>query len=187
MAVYTIRPVTLADAEALDQIHHNAKAKFKLIPQLADIGEGGAKIFEPEVVAEWLHKGRVWLAEDSSSREPVGFIAAFPMDSVITIREVSVNLEHNGKGVGGSLLNAVFDWARDQAKSSGGPARVSLFTYPDVPWNGKWYEKRGFKEVLPVDLGPEHIAKMDLDVTTRGLVRGGYRRSVMLWEEGSGT
>ncbi|EME83330.1 uncharacterized protein MYCFIDRAFT_174786 [Pseudocercospora fijiensis CIRAD86] len=105
--------------------------------------EGGAKkIFEPEVVAEWLRKGRVWLAEDVS---------------------ISVSLAHNNKGVGGLLLNVVFDWARDQARSRGGSARVSLFTYPDVPWNGKWYEKRGFKEVLPIDLGPEHIAKMDLD------------------------
>ncbi|KXS95801.1 hypothetical protein AC578_6254 [Pseudocercospora eumusae] len=186
MAEYKIRPGTLSDAGALDRIHHNAKAKFKSIPQLADIGEGSTKLFEPGVVAEWLQKGRVWLAEENSSGEPVGFIAAFPMDSIITIREVSVNLEHNGKGVGSLLLNAALGWARGQAMASGTAARVSLFTYPDVPWNGKWYEKRGFREVLPVDLGREHIAKMDLDVTTRGLVRGGYRRSVMLWKEDSG-
>ena len=103
------------------------------------------------------------------------------MDGAVYIAEVSVIESFQGKGVGGKLVDAAIQWALVRCMHDGlKSARVSLTTYADVSWNGKWYAKRGFKEVNPAVIGPWH-AEMAADDKMK-LERPGYRRCCMLWE-----
>ena len=104
-------------------------------------------------------------------------IAALPRDDTIYIHEVVMRSEFAGRGIGRVLLKMVFDWARQAEK------QVSLTCYADVPWNGPWYRKNGFKEVDVGSIGPWHVSKMEYDEKVRGLPREGYRRCCMLWTE----
>ena len=57
-----------------------------------------------------------------------------------------------------------------------GKARVSLFTYSEIPWHSRWYQKFGFKEVDPTVVGPQHVERMRFDVEERDMNRPGYTR-----------
>jgi GNAT superfamily N-acetyltransferase len=167
---------TTSNIPEICAISSSATKKFGTIPALSDLANDQE---EPIQIQKWLAQGRIYLAVSNS--EPVGFIAAYPVDGAIYIAEVSVVESFQGKGVGGKLVDAVIQWALLRCMHDGSkPARVSLTTFADVPWNGKWYEKRGFKEVDPVIIGPWHVEMVADD--KMNLERPGYRRCCMLWE-----
>ena len=173
---FHVRAATASDITQICNISASATKKFAAIPALSDLSEDREE--EPQV-QEWLDHGKIYLAESAGSS--VGFIAAYPVDSAIYIAEIAVEEEFQGKGVGGMLLNAVKQWAwircRDDGFRSG---QVSLKTYADVPWNGPWYRKHGFKEVDPAAVGVSHV-EMAADDKAE-LERPGFRRCCMLWE-----
>lgn len=170
------------DIPDIISISSSATKKFGSIPELADLAGSDET---PEKVHEWLTKGRIYVADVDGVA--AGFIAAHPMDDTLYIAEISTSAAYQGRGVGGALINAVFGWATERATQEGSrTARVSLTTYADVPWNGPWYRKHGFKEVEAEAIGPLHVAKMTRDQEERDLVRPGYRRCCMFWEKKTG-
>ncbi|KAK3701865.1 hypothetical protein LTR37_015176 [Vermiconidia calcicola] len=176
---YKIRRASSADITEICAVSLSATKKFSGIPALADLGRDEE---EPATVRKWLSLGRIYLAEVEEG-QALGFIAAYPMDDIVYIAEISTHGSSQGRGVGSALLNTVFQWARDRAAHDGvSMARVSLTTYADVIWNGPWYRKRGFKEVDAASIGPRHVEKMTKDKQERNMVRPGYRRCCMLWE-----
>ena len=167
---------TTSNISQISAISGSATKKFGTIPALSDLANDQE---EPIQIQNWLAQGRIYLAV--SKGEPVGFVAAYPMDGAVYIAEVSVIESFQGKGVGGKLVDAAIQWALVRCMHDGlKSARVSLTTYADVSWNGKWYAKRGFKEVNPAVIGPWH-AEMAADDKMK-LERPGYRRCCMLWE-----
>ncbi|KAI5358226.1 Putative GNAT domain, acyl-CoA N-acyltransferase [Septoria linicola] len=178
---YKLRLATLQDAKAVQDIEYEATSKFQSIPELAHLASGDSATVSEAALADWMKNGRVWLAVHQDTA--VGVIAALPMDTAIYVAEISVMNGHDGKGLGGKLLNAVFDWAREEAQSKGGDARVSLTCYADVPWNGPWYRRKGFAEVDTATIGPKHVAKMERDEHVRKLPQPWYRRCCMLRTE----
>lgn len=173
-----LRLGNIHDIPRLCAISGSATKKFGSIPILADLAEDYE---EPLTIQKWLTIGNVYLVEEDEI--PLGFIAAYPLDNTIYIAEVAVDADHQRKGIGGVLLKAVCRWATERASYEGSSkARVSLTTYPDVPWNGPWYQKFGFEEVDAEVVGPWHVEKMTKDADERRLVRDGYRRCCMLWE-----
>ena len=176
--VVSLRTASASDSAAICEIDFSATTKFGSIPELADLAAG--EDATPKI-EEWLTLGRIYLAEEDG--QAAGFIAVHEMDGVLYIAEISTHSDFQGKGIGSELLDAAFQWAIDLATHDGtGIARVSLTTYPDIPWNGPWYCKRGFKEVDAANVGPLHSEKMRYDEEERTLVRPGYRRCCMLWE-----
>ncbi|KAK3683067.1 hypothetical protein LTR37_020605 [Vermiconidia calcicola] len=176
---YTIRRASSADITRIGAISLSATKKFSSIPALADLGQDEE---EPATIQKWLSLGRIYLAGEEEGK-PLGFLAACPMDDVLYIAEISTHGSSQGQGVGSALLDAVLQWAKNRAaQDSTSTERVSLTTYADVPWNGPWYRKRGFKEVDAAGLGPRHVEKMTKDKQERHMVRPGYRRCCMLWE-----
>jgi GNAT superfamily N-acetyltransferase len=173
---FHVRTATPSDITHICNISASATTKFATIPALSDLAEDREEELQ---VQNWLDQGKIYLAESAGSS--VGFIAAYPVDSAIYIAEVSVEEGFQGQGVGGMLLNAVKQWAcircRDEGFKSG---LVSLKTYADVPWNGPWYRKHGFKEVDPAAVSLSHV-EMAADDKTK-LERPGFRRCCMLWE-----
>ena len=109
------------------------------------------------------------------------------MDTTIYLAEISVRGDQQSQGAGGLLLDAIFDWGRELAASGREEGyrnpRVSLTTYREVAWNGPWYRRKGFKEVPAESLGPKHVDKMNHDQAERDLLRPGFSRCCMLWEE----
>ncbi len=174
-----VRIATTADIDSIWAIDSSATQKFASIPTLADLAKSEDT---PEKFHQWLQKGRIYIVEDQG--KVAGFIAANIVDDVLYIAEVAVHTDHQGKGVGLTLLNAIFEWAHEIAYENGsGTARVSLTCYPDVPWNGPWYRRQGFREVDAESVGPWHVQKMAWDGGERDLVRPGYRRCCMIWEQ----
>ena len=176
--VYTLRKATKEDKSTLNTVELSAASIFERIPELADLKGTHAS---SEEIENWLTNGRIYIAEDIS--KPVGFVAAIPMDTALYIAEISTIVEYQGKGVGSALIGAVIDWAREEFTGAKTKPRVTLTTYREVPWNGPWYRRRGFKEVDAGAIGPKHHAKMVYDQEERNFVRPGYTRCCMLWEE----
>lgn len=179
-SVPKLRPASPKDIPQICDIDTDASSKFGTIPALADLADGSHGPLEAATVEEWLSSGDVYVLDDGANL--LGFIALQPKDEVLYVAELSVLMSQQGRGLGGMLLEKAFDQARAITQVVGGDvAKVSLTTYPDVPWNGRWYRKHGFKEVEPHSVGPWHIEKARQD--DKDLARPGFRRCCMLREE----
>ena len=180
-SAYSLRTATVDDIPRICDIESSASGRFGSIPELADLAQGEELQAMTLKAQQWLAVGRIYVADHHA--QIAGFIAAHPMDDALYVAEISTHADHQRKGVGGMLLDAVFQWALVRAMHDGTRvARVSLITYAEVPWNGPWYGKRGFQEVNAKSVGPWHVQKMTKDEEERNLVRPGYRRCCMLWE-----
>lgn len=137
-------------------------------PKLAAIERSAASLFrdvgldwiadgdtmQPDLLIAMCRSGSVWVAVDDAD-EPVGFLAAYPLDEQFHISEISVARSHQRRGIGAALIAAATDYARTQNFRS-----LTLTTYRDVPWNGPFYTALGFVEIDASAAGPEHQRKL---------------------------
>jgi predicted N-acetyltransferase YhbS len=89
----------------------------------------------------------LWIAQ-AAEGEIVGFLLAEPLDGNLHITEMSVIPSHGRQGVGATLINAAVKHAK--AASYRG---VTLTTFASVPWNGPFYVKQGFREMVAAEIG----------------------------------
>jgi len=89
----------------------------------------------------------VLAAEDPA----VGFASVEIVDGAAHLWQLAVLPSEGRRGAGRALVTAVCDWARTH-----GFEAVTLTTFRDVPWNGPFYERLGFR-ALP-EPGPELAA-----------------------------
>ena len=109
----------------------------------------GLKIFDPSLSSSFsldemyrLAKlNQVWAACDSNDK-PVGMIIASIRCGNTYIEELDVLPEHGRRGIGAQLIEQVCHWAVEHDC----PA-VDLSTFRDVPWNGPFYRKNGFRDL----------------------------------------
>jgi GNAT superfamily N-acetyltransferase len=86
--------------------------------------------------------------------------------------DVSVLPAHSRRGLGARLLARVCAWAKEQGHSA-----VTLSTFRDVPWNGPFYRKHGFRDLQPSEWTPgmrtirEQEAQHGLRVEARVFMR----------------
>jgi len=77
--------------------------------------------------------------------EPVqGFAVLELLDGAVHLEQLSVHPAHGRRGIGGALLAATVEAAREH-----GADRVTLLTYADVPWNARFYARHGWQETEP--------------------------------------
>jgi GNAT superfamily N-acetyltransferase len=102
---------------------------------------------------------------------PVGFAMLGWVDGLAHLDQLAVHPDHQGRGIGTRLLEAVCDAAAAVTTA------VTLTTFRDVPWNGPWYARCGFA-VLPSERwGPEMAAlverehAMGIDLAPRVVMR----------------
>lgn len=113
--------------------------------------------------------GRIWVADDGTI---VGYAWAIDLDGQPHLEQLSVLPDRNGRGVGTALIEAVVGWARRRGGES-----LTLSTFRDVPFNGPFYERRGFVTVPDGELGERfealrrHEAELGLDVDARVIMR----------------
>lgn len=92
--------------------------------------------------------GQVWVGclEDDV---PVGMAIASVREGDVYVEEMDVLPAHGRRGLGGRLLECICAWAQAQSH-----AAVTLSTFRDVPWNGPFYRKHGFRDLAPAEWTP---------------------------------
>jgi ribosomal protein S18 acetylase RimI-like enzyme len=128
--------------EPIQQLHADARPDIYRLPLMADalIEDYRQTLADPN--------NYVWIAEIEG--EPVGCVIAQVMRrpatiythprKMVRIDQISVNPEHQGKGCGKALLNAVRDLARAE-----GIQRVVLDVWDFNRHAIEFYERQGFR------------------------------------------
>jgi N-acetylglutamate synthase-like GNAT family acetyltransferase len=87
-----------------------------------------------------------------------------------------VHPDHARKGLGRKLIEHVASWARDRDLDA-----LTLTTYVDVPWNGPYYERLGFRFLTADEETPRlrairaHERTLGLEVWPRTSMRRSLR------------
>lgn len=79
-----------------------------------------------------------------------------PFNGAAHVEQLSVHPEHARQGVGRTLIERAVSWAQDHGLDA-----VTLTTYVEVPWNGPYYERLGFRYLTIEEETPELRAIRD--------------------------
>ena len=159
-----IRRAVAADIAAMQEVERRAGMRF------LEVGMPDVAFDEPppeSSLLSYVDGGRAWVAVEEE-RGVVGYALALVVDGQGHLEQLSVVPEHEGRGIGGRLIEEVRAWAD-------GP--VTLSTFVDVPWNAPYYERRGFRVLAEHELTPGllavrvHEAVEGLDVAARVFMR----------------
>jgi GNAT superfamily N-acetyltransferase len=96
---------------------------------------------------------------------PVAYLLVDLVDGNAHIEQVSVHPGWGRQGIGRALICHLEGWAAGQ-----GLTAVTLTTFADVPWNGPYYRRCGFRPMTEAELGPE-LAALRATERARGLDR----------------
>ncbi|GAA1956150.1 GNAT family N-acetyltransferase [Amycolatopsis minnesotensis] len=137
-----IRPATEADLPVLREIERAAGLAF------AEIGMRAIAEDEPLSLAELRgYLGRAWVTDPGDG--PVAYLIADLVDGNAHVEQVSVHPSQARRGLGRALVEHVAEWARER----GCPA-LTLTTFTEVPWNGPYYRRCGFRVLGDAELTP---------------------------------
>jgi GNAT superfamily N-acetyltransferase len=133
------------DLPALREIERAAGRAF------ADLGMHLVADDEPpslQTLRHYADAGRAWVRTDGEDR-PVAYLLAERVDGCAHLEQVSVHPDWAHRRLGQELLQHLTAWAEEH----GHPA-VTLTTYVDVPWNGPYYQRLGFRFLGEQELTP---------------------------------
>jgi len=132
-----IRLAVPGDLPLLPAVERQAAARFP--PEDLPAGRHD-ETTSMEELQQACATGWLWIAVDAS-QQPVGFLLAQPHDArSLHIREMDVLPAKGGRGTDTALLDAVAG-----AAAARGFRRLTLTTFSHLPWNGPFYERRGFR------------------------------------------
>jgi GNAT superfamily N-acetyltransferase len=131
-----IRIARSDDLAVLVEIERAAGRMFLLLDAdlFADHDPGSVEELTP-----YADSGRAFVSVDADDR-PVGYLLLDPIDGAAHIEQVSVHPDHARRRLGRALIEHAASWASTRDLSS-----LTLTTYVDVPWNGPYYERLGFR------------------------------------------
>jgi ribosomal protein S18 acetylase RimI-like enzyme len=158
MHASSIRPATEADLLRLVEVEVEAGQLFRTVGMTEVAGD------VPEIsgLRESLEAGRLWVTQVGP--EVAGYVAAEVLDGNAHVAQVSVSPDHAGRGLGRALIEHVEAWGR----AAGRPA-TTLTTFRDVPWNGPYYLRLGYRVLSDVAVGPELARTMAHEATMPGI------------------
>jgi GNAT superfamily N-acetyltransferase len=140
-----IRHARPEESEQLRTIERASGQRF------LDVGMAVVAAAEPvaaEDLATYAAADRAWVAVDDGDR-PVGFVIVDIVDGCAHIEQISVQPDHQGRGLARFLLNEVERWAIGE-----GMTDMTLATFAEVPWNRPLYEHLGFTVLPEAQLSP---------------------------------
>jgi GNAT superfamily N-acetyltransferase len=156
---YQIRRAVAKDIALLPDVERRAGALFATYPGETGLtDEALTRVSSIETLEKAREAGRLWVAV-AATGELVGFALVLEVGGYWHLEELDVAMRHGQRGLGSALLDAVCSWARE----TGSPA-VTLRTFRDVPWNGPFYQRRGFRVVESSQLSEQHVG---LEVSER--------------------
>lgn len=139
---YTIRRARPEEFAALPAIERAAAALFRQtrFAAMADAPLATAGL-DPA-------RARAWVAV-APDGQLAGFALAHRLDDAAHLRELDVHPDHARRGLGRRLIDAVAAWARGD-----GLRAVTLTTFREIPWNGPYYARLGFRALADDELSP---------------------------------
>lgn len=140
MTADPIRPARYSDVERLRAIERAAGEMFRPLGMdaVADDDPG-----DPVHLRACVDDGRAWVAEVDGT--VAGYLLAAVVDGEGHVEQVSVDLAFAGRRIGVALV--------EHAAARHGA--LTLTTFRDVPWNGPYYERLGFRWLSDEEIGPE--------------------------------
>ncbi len=163
--------ITVADGEEVPALVAVDLAASQLFAPTGLIAEADLLEHVPETVfRDAIDMGHLFVAREHHGA-PVGFALTSVRDGTLYLDQISVHPDHGRRGVGAALVTRVIADAKDR-----GFRAVTLSTFRDLPWNGPFYRKLGFREVPAGKLEPwmlelQAIQAESLDVTKRCFMR----------------
>jgi GNAT superfamily N-acetyltransferase len=164
-----IRPAVTSDFARLQAIEVAAGAMFR--PLGMDL-VGDDDPFTLDELGTYADAGHAWVAVPTGADQPVGYLLLDVVDGAAHVEQVTVHPDGARRGIGRGLVEHVAAWAADA-----GFTAMTLTTFLQVPWNGTYYERLGFRHLAPDDEGPElrrvrdHERAHGLDAWPRGSMR----------------
>ena len=128
-----------------------------------------------EELAPYAETGRALVAVDAGDR-PVGYLLLDVVDGAAHIEQVSVHPSQARRGIGRALIDEAESWA-----VAHGLGALTLTTFVDVPWNGPYYERLGFRYLAQEEETDglreirERERRLGLDAWPRACMRRGIR------------
>lgn len=150
---YTIRFANLNDLAMLPEIERAASALFRTTAY--------AVLANADPVSKNvdLDHDLVWVLVGRDDR-PVGFAISHRLGRArVHLHELDVHPEHARQGLGRRLIETVANWARAH-----GAEALTLTTFSDVPWNGPYYERLGFRKLEQTELDPALQRIMEAEI-----------------------
>jgi len=159
-----IRAARRDDLPALVEIERAAGELFRQLGMdaVADDDPGSVEELLP-----YLEGDRAFVATGAADG-PVGYLLLDVVDDAAHIEQVSVHPRLARRGLGRALIERAATWARER-----GLRALTLTTYVEVPWNGPYYERLGFRFLGPDEETPglrelrEHERAHGLDAWPR--------------------
>jgi ribosomal protein S18 acetylase RimI-like enzyme len=143
---YRIRDARAGDLDALPAIERACARLFA--PWGLDVLFGSATT--PRAVLEGaLARGDLLVATTAHDDRAIGFALTCTVDWHAHLDELGVHPDHGRRGLGAALIEE----ACRRALAAGRP-RMTLATMREVPFNGPWYRRIGFRELHEDELGP---------------------------------
>ncbi|CAG8961625.1 hypothetical protein HYFRA_00006161 [Hymenoscyphus fraxineus] len=137
---FGIRSARSSDIPLLDRVERSAAEVFRTVDldTLAD-----RPTLDIHTLAVMTRSNHLWIAVNDWD-QPIGFLGGESMHGNFHITEISVARDFQGRGIGKALMRTMMEQVQSE-----GYKFITLTTFKDVPWNGPWYQKLGFKEVSP--------------------------------------
>lgn len=140
-APIVVRPATADDVPEIQAVEVAAGERFREVsdPRIARCAD--ATPYSTAGLERASIERRAWVAVDDGG-SIVGFAVAWVVDGEGHLDELAVTPSYGRRGVGRALVDEVVAWTVAQELAS-----ITLTTFRDVPWNGPYYEKLGFRAV----------------------------------------
>jgi GNAT superfamily N-acetyltransferase len=164
-----IRPAVTSDFARLQAIEVAAGGMFR--PLGMDLVADDDPFSDDELRA-YAEAGHAWVAAPARGDDALGYLLLDVVDGAAHVEQVTVHPDAAGRGIGRALVEHLSAWATDHGFDA-----MTLTTFLDVPWNGPYYERLGFRHLAPDDEGPElrrvrdHERAHGLDAWPRGSMR----------------
>ncbi|HEV7304876.1 GNAT family N-acetyltransferase [Ensifer sp.] len=139
-----IRPARESDFALLPDIERSSGAVFRTVAELAWIADDDVQ--SEEAHRAFLKTGLSVVVVDAADR-PTGFLCAAVAGDVLHIWQLAVLSDHQGQGLGRTLMLAAIMHARATSL-----AAVTLTTFRDLSWNELFYRKLGFRTLEASEL-----------------------------------
>jgi predicted N-acetyltransferase YhbS len=162
-----VRTATAEDIERLPAIEQSAAERFPP----SDLPPHCAQTTPVEELRQGLAAKTLWVAEEGTTAQVIGFMLCRVEGSSLHIAEMDVLPDRADRGVGSQLLDAAF-----AAASRAGLRSVTLTTFEHLAWNAPFYARRGFQPVADLSDFPHLGAALQAEAAM-----GLQRRVAMVW------